>query len=84
MRILNKKDVGIPGDPRLRCFPAAAGCALQRSAGPFANRLRPVAGVGMSPMYSNILFINMIPALFNQIQEFVAGALVTKKDTAEG
>ena len=38
----------------------------------------------MSPMYSNILFINMAPALFNQVEEFVAGALVTKEDTAEG
>ena len=28
--------------------PAAAGCALQRSAGPFAGRLRPLAGGGMS------------------------------------
>ena len=51
---------------------------------PPASRVLPLAGVGMSPMYSNILFINMIPALFNQIEEFVAGALVTKKDTAEG
>lgn len=51
---------------------------------PPASRVLPLAGVGMSPMYSNILFINMIPALFNQIKEFVAGALVTKEDTAEG
>ena len=34
--------------------PAAAGCALQRSAGPFAGRLRPLAGGGMSSPSQNI------------------------------
>ena len=48
---------------------------------PARGRTREAGGV---TGYSNILFINMIPALFNQIKEFVAGALVTKKDTAEG
>ena len=51
---------------------------------PPASRVLPLAGVGMSPTYSNILFINIISALFDQIKEFVAGALVSKEDTAEG
>ena len=51
---------------------------------PPASRVLPLAGVGMSPTYSNILFINIISALFDQIEEFVAGALVSKEDTAEG